>query len=93
MGNMADPDDPDTRPDARPTKMLHYGVAGDGMGWQYAVAALERINTWSVMALRLGILALLQECTRAMAQPNAPAKLVTRARELIDALGKMPWDR
>lgn len=63
-----------------------------GVGWPYAIASLERLNTWAVMALRLGILALLQECVRAMAQPTAKRTLITRAQELLQALERLPWD-
>ena len=73
--------DDDDDPKIRLTKVLHQ----DG-GWPIAVAALERVNTWAVLAVRLGALALLQECTRAMAQPSAPKRLVVRAREIVDAL-------
>jgi len=62
------------------------------LGWPYVIAALERIGSWSVLALRLGTLALLQECTRAMAQKDAKPDLVRRARELVDALALMPWE-
>ena len=61
------------------------------VSWALAVATLERINGWAVLALRLGTLALLQECVHAMAQPHAKPELVQRAKELVDALGQLPW--
>ncbi len=61
-------------------------------GWPYAVDALERLNDWAVFALRLGLLALLQECVQAMAQPHARPALVVKARELVEALARIPWD-
>ena len=62
------------------------------LGWSFVIAALERVTPWAVMALRLGTLALLQECTRAMAQEHAPRALVVRAKELVAALDRMSWD-
>lgn len=53
---------------------------------------LEQLGTWPTLALRLGILALLQECIRSMAQPGAPAALVTEAQALLDVLRHMPWE-
>jgi hypothetical protein len=60
--------------------------------WPIAIATLEQLGSWAVLALRLGTLALLQECTRAMAQPDAPVALVGEAQSLIDALRHMPWE-
>lgn len=45
-----------------------------------------------MLALRLGTLALIQECVRELAQPRARAELVARLRELVDALAHMPFD-
>lgn len=62
-----------------------------GPGWPVALATLEQIKTWAPEAQKLGILALLLRCTREMAQPGAPAGLVTEAQEYLDALRHMPW--
>lgn len=61
--------------------------------WALVFAMLEKLGTWPSLAMRLGTLALLQECTRAMAQPDAPASLVSDAQTLLDALRRMPWER
>lgn len=60
--------------------------------WPIVFASLEQLSSWGVLALRLGTLALIQECVRALAQPNARADLVARLRELVDALARMPFD-
>jgi hypothetical protein len=62
------------------------------IGWPFAVAALERLNPWAVLALRLGTLALLQECARAMAQSRARRSLLVRAKELVQVLEVLPWE-
>lgn len=59
--------------------------------WPVAIATLERLGDWSVLALRLGTLALIQSCVRELAQPDASADHVVRLRELTDALAKMPF--
>lgn len=78
--------------DSPHTRVTRHMVIDPVVGWPYAVAALERLNVWTVMALRLGTLALLQECVAAMALRGARKELVVRARELVDALDRMPWD-
>jgi hypothetical protein len=60
--------------------------------WPVAIASLERISDWSVLALRLGTLALVQACVRDLAQPRARGDLVVRLRELVDALAHMPLE-
>ena len=85
------PDDGKPR-EERPTTVLDPRELTAGVSWPLAVATLERLNNWAVLALRLGTLALLQECTRAMSQPNASPQLVVRARELVEALAHMPWE-
>jgi hypothetical protein len=63
-----------------------------GVGWQYAVASLERLNTWAVRALRMGTLWLLQRVVVEMARPGAKPELLARAKELLAALERLPWD-
>ena len=60
--------------------------------WPIAIASLERIADWPVLALRLGTLALVQACVRDLAQPRARGDLVVRLRELVDALAHMPLE-
>jgi hypothetical protein len=68
-------------------------VADPSVGWSFAIATLERLNKWSVDALRLGTLLLLQQCIRAMAAPGGDKKaLLARSKELIAALDHLPWN-
>ena len=60
--------------------------------WALAIAMLREVSPWAVMALRLGTLALVQECTRSMAQTTATFKHVGHLRELTDALARMPFE-
>lgn len=62
------------------------------VGWQYAIAALERIGPWAVNAMRMGILLVLQQCIRDLAKPKASRDLLTRASELLKVLDQIPWD-
>lgn len=61
-------------------------------GWPFVVAALERMGPWAVRALRLGILSLLSEHIRLMAQPGAKRDTYQRAVDILGALGHLPWD-
>lgn len=60
--------------------------------WPIVIASLEQLADWSVLALRLGTLALIQNCVRELANPRASADLVTRLRVLTDALARMPLE-
>lgn len=60
--------------------------------WPVAIAALERLSGWSVLALRLGTLALIQQCVRELAEEDAKADLIIRLRALTDALAHMPLE-
>lgn len=60
--------------------------------WPLAIAALEQLSGWSVLALRLGTLALIQQCVRELAEENARADAVARLRALTDALAHMPLE-
>ncbi|HSX22269.1 MAG TPA: hypothetical protein VLE97_05790 [Gaiellaceae bacterium] len=60
--------------------------------WPLAIASLEQLSGWAVLALRLGTLALIQQCVRELAQPDAPADLVVRLRVLTEALAHMPLE-
>jgi len=60
--------------------------------WPIVVATLEQLAEWSVLALRLGTLALIQECVRELAQRDAKAHTVGRLRELVEALAHMPFE-
>ena len=60
--------------------------------WPIAIAALEQLSGWGVLALRLGTLALIQQCVRELAEENARADTVARLRALTDALAHMPFE-
>lgn len=60
--------------------------------WPTAIASLEQISDWGVLALRLGTLALIQHCVRELAEPDARADLIVRLRVLTDALAHMPLE-
>lgn len=62
------------------------------VSWPVAISTLDQIDPRMVFALRLGTLALIQECVRAMAQRDAKFHLVERMRELVESLAKMPWE-
>jgi hypothetical protein len=61
--------------------------------WPIALATLEQVGPWTTFALRLGTLALLQDCVKRMAIEDASAGVLVEAQTLIDALRHMPWDR
>jgi hypothetical protein len=60
--------------------------------WAIIGASLEQIAGWAGLALRLGTLALVQECVRDLARPDAGREGIARLRELVDALAHMPFD-
>jgi hypothetical protein len=60
--------------------------------WPIAIASLEQLADWAALALRLGTLALVQECVRELAQREAKRETVVRLRELVEALAHMPFD-
>lgn len=60
--------------------------------WPIAIAALEQLSGWSVLALRLGTLALIQQCVRELAEEHARPELIVRLRALTDALAHMPLE-
>jgi hypothetical protein len=60
--------------------------------WPILVASLEQLSDWAVLALRLGTLALIQECVRELAQRDAKAHHIVRLRELVEVLAHMPFE-
>ena len=76
---------------ARPTVELDPRALTSS--WPIVLAMMEQLAPWTVLALRLGTLALVQECVRAMTAPNAPGHLVVELESLVDALRYMPWDK
>lgn len=85
-------DDRKPRPliDTRPTVRLDPKDMKPS--WAIAVASLEQLSEWAAFALRLGTLALVQECVRELAQREAKREVVVRLRELVEALAHMPFD-
>jgi hypothetical protein len=63
------------------------------VSWPIVIATLEQLATWTTLALRLGTLALVQECVRELAQRDARADGVVRLRELVEALAHMPYEK
>ena len=80
--------DPKPRVDPRPTVRLDPRDLKPS--WPIAVASLEQLTDWAVFALRLGTLALIQECVRDLAQRDAKAETVERLRQLVEAIAHMP---
>lgn len=76
--------------DARPTVRLDPGTMKPS--WPIVVASLEQLADWAVFALRLGTLALIQECVRELANRNARPEVLVRLRELVEALAHMPFE-
>jgi len=60
--------------------------------WPMAIATLEQLSGWAVLALRLGTLALIQQCVRELAQEDARAEVIVRLRALTEALAHMPLE-
>ena len=60
--------------------------------WPIAIASLEQLSGWAVLALRLGTLALIQQCVRELSEEKARADLIVRLRTLTDALAHMPLE-
>ena len=60
--------------------------------WPMAIASLEKLSGWAVLALRLGTLTLIQQCVRELSVPAARAEAVARLRALTEALAHMPLE-
>ena len=78
------------RDDPRPTVRLDTHDLK--ITWPIVIASLEQLSDWATLALRLGTLALVQECVRELAQRDAKADVVVRLRELVEALAHMPYE-
>ena len=78
------------RDDPRPTVRLD--TRDLKVTWPIVIASLEQLSDWATLALRLGTLALVQECVRELAQRDAKADVVVRLRELVEALAHMPYE-
>jgi hypothetical protein len=85
---MTQPNDP--RGNSRPT--VRFDPSDLKPSWPVAVAMLEQVADWGAFALRLGVLALVQECVRELAQRDASANCVARLRELVEVLAQLPYE-
>jgi len=81
------------RGDAHPTMRLDAQELNLKPSWPIVLALLEQMANWGTLALRLGTLALVQECVRELAQRDARADVVVRLRELVEALANMPYEK
>lgn len=86
-------DDPNKRPlmSTRPTVRLEPGDLKPS--WSIVIAMLEQLSAWGTFALRLGTLALIQECVRDLTARDADYVAVERMRELVEALARMPLEK
>lgn len=80
----------DPKHEARPT--VRFDASDLKPTWPIVIASLEQLADWSVLALRLGTLALINECVRELAQRDARKEVVDRLRTLVDALAHMPYE-
>ncbi len=90
MSEDPPPAPPGPRTDPRPTVRLD--PADLKPSWPIVIASMEQLADWAALALRLGILALIQECVRDLAQRDAKADHIVRLRQLVEALAHMPFE-
>ena len=76
--------------DTRPTVRLDAKDVKPS--WPMALATLEGLGEWTVYALRLGTIAMIQKYLDELAQPHAKPDTVVKLRTLIEALAHMPMD-
>ena len=76
--------------DSRPTVRLD--PTNLKPSWPVTIAMLEQLSEWATLAIRLGTLALIQECVQRLARRDAKADLVKRLRELVEAVEQMPFE-
>jgi len=60
--------------------------------WPIAIASLEQLSSWAVLALRLGTLSLIQQCVKELSEREADPDLIVGLRDLVDALAHMPLE-
>lgn len=77
--------------DDRPTQALDPRTI-TGPSWPVVLATLEQLGSWTVYAMRLGTLALLQDVVKRMTAVDAPASLIEEAQTLLDALRHLGWE-
>lgn len=59
--------------------------------WSSVAAILERVSPAGTFILRLGLLEALHRVCDEMGHADARPELVTRARDLVEALAHLPW--
>lgn len=84
------PEDPKSKTDVRHTVRLD--PSGMKPSWPIVLASLEQVAGWGTFALRLGTLALIQECVRDLTARDARVEVLEQLRELVVALGHMPLE-
>ena len=85
------PDRPEVA-SAAPRPTVQFDPTDLRPSWPIVVASLEQLADWAALALRLGTLALINECVRELAQREAKRETLVRLRELVDALAHMPFE-
>lgn len=61
--------------------------------WPIVIASLEQLGSWTILALRLGVLSLINNCVRELANPSADPAQIVRLRELVEVLAHLPLER
>ncbi len=61
--------------------------------WPVMIAMLDQLGAWLPFALRLGVLALINNCVRELAEPTASPETIVRLRELVEMLAHLPLER
>lgn len=89
-GSQDPPKNPPPHIATRPTVRLDPGELK--ISWPILIASLEQLTDWAILAMRLGTLALVQECVHKLAERDAKAEHVVRLRELVEALAHMPFE-
>lgn len=82
----------DSRPRIRTRPTVRLDSKDLKPSWPIAIATLEQLADWSVLALRMGTLAMIQACVRDLEQPESRADLIVRLRDLVEALAHMPYE-
>jgi hypothetical protein len=89
----ADPFDPPGRPKIHTRPTVRIDPSELKPSWPIAIATLERLGDWTILAMRLGVLSLINNCVRELCEPNASADHIARLRELVEVLAHLPFDR
>lgn len=90
------PTDPRPRIETRPTVQLDPTSLKPT--WPIVNASLEQLgaahnNVPLILALRLGVLTMINNCVRELAEPTASPALINRLRDLVEVLAHIPLER